>query len=227
MLIHAMISCIWTTLAFCIATCHLPYQHHSWLQWASPTEIFTGVKNISKNLLDFHPFGCPILVLDPSLQQGHKIPCWKPCSRVGVYLRLSPNYASSIPLVLSTTTGLGSPQFHVVYDDLFTTTTTFLQTIALPDTWSTLLSTSSYKYVDDDFSSSNFIDPIWFHDEPMSSPIPTSESSLSQKEDTSTSLSTSQREDISTPLSTFQRKVAPPSTRAGWNPSHQYDTRFH
>jgi len=51
----------------------------------SPSEIFSGVKSTSNQLCDFHPFGCPIFVLDPSLQQGHKIPCWKPRSRVGVY----------------------------------------------------------------------------------------------------------------------------------------------
>jgi hypothetical protein len=33
---------------------------------------------------------------------------------MGVYLGSSPNHASSVPLVLSTTTGLVSPQFHVV-----------------------------------------------------------------------------------------------------------------
>jgi hypothetical protein len=39
-----------------------------------------------------------------------------------VYLGFSPEHASSVPLVLSTTTGLVSPQFHVIYDDYFTTT---------------------------------------------------------------------------------------------------------
>ncbi len=125
MLIHAMIS--WPDII----------QEHLWpyalrlavdlhnctptLSGLSPEEIFTGIKGRNR-LLDFHPFGCPIFVLDPSLQQGHKIPRWKPRSHVGVYLGLSLNHASSVPLVLSTTTGLISPQFHVVYDDYFTTT---------------------------------------------------------------------------------------------------------
>jgi len=82
----------------------------------TPEEIFTGMKQKNK-FFDFHPFGCPIFVLDPSLQQGHKIPRWKPRSRMGVYLGSSPNHASSVPLVLSTTTGLVSPQFQVVFDD--------------------------------------------------------------------------------------------------------------
>jgi hypothetical protein len=88
---------------------------------------------------------------DPSLQHGHKIPRWKPHSRVGVYLGLSTNHASNIPLVLSTTTDLVSPQFHVVYDDKFTTTQC-LHTNILPTNWSTPLSTSSSKYIPDDLT---------------------------------------------------------------------------
>jgi hypothetical protein len=43
----------------------------------TPKEIFTGLKG-RNSLPDFHPFGCPIFILEPSLQQGHKIPRWKP-----------------------------------------------------------------------------------------------------------------------------------------------------
>lgn len=75
--------------------------------------IFSGSK--SNNILHhFHPFGCPIYILELSLHQNHKIPKWKPRSRVGVYLGCSPEHASSIPLIYSTTTGLVSPQFHVL-----------------------------------------------------------------------------------------------------------------
>jgi hypothetical protein len=37
----------------------------------TPEEIFTGIKQKNK-FFDFHPFGCPIFVLDPSLQQSTK-----------------------------------------------------------------------------------------------------------------------------------------------------------
>ncbi len=57
----------------------------------TPEEIFSGSKGRNR-LSDFHPFGCPIFVLDPTLQQGHKIPRWKPRSRVGVYLGHSPEH---------------------------------------------------------------------------------------------------------------------------------------
>lgn len=111
-------------------------------------EIFTGNKSCINRIQDFHPFVCPIFVLDPSLQQGHKIPCWRPQSRVGVYLGLS-------PLVLSTTSSLVSPQFNVVYDDNFTTTQ-FLQMNQLPNNWANLLTTSIANNVDDSFLTLKF-----------------------------------------------------------------------
>jgi hypothetical protein len=88
----------------------------------SPDEIFSGQKSTKSHFTDFHPFGCPVFVLEASLQNGHKIPKWKPRSRMGVYLGFSPNHAMSVPLVLNTTTGLISPQYHVVFDNSFSTT---------------------------------------------------------------------------------------------------------
>jgi hypothetical protein len=140
----------------------------------TPTEIFTGIKSHT-NRLDFHPFGCPIFVLDPTLQQGHKLPHWKTCSRVGVYLGHSPLHASSIPLVLSTTTGLVSPQFHVVYNDHFTTTTCLAMN-TLPENWKHLLATSSTNYVDDDFDPQKFSTSSWYLDDINDIPLSISSS---------------------------------------------------
>jgi len=102
----------------------------------SPEEIFTGKKSQNK-LEDFHTFGCPIFVLEAALQQGNKIPKWQPRSRLALYLGHSPNHAQTIPLVLNICTGLVSPQYHVVYDDHFTTTQC-LQTNVLPPHWNEL-----------------------------------------------------------------------------------------
>jgi hypothetical protein len=41
-------------------------------------EIFSPQKLRHDHLMDFHTFGCPVFVLDPTLQQGHKIPKWQP-----------------------------------------------------------------------------------------------------------------------------------------------------
>ncbi len=60
--------------------------------------------------------------------------------------------------MLSTTTGLVSPQFHIIFDDHFTTTSC-LCTNQLPSNWDNLLTTSSTRYVDEDFSLTPFMDP--------------------------------------------------------------------
>jgi hypothetical protein len=64
----------------------------------------------------------PVFVLEPSLQQGHKIQKWKPRARQAIYLGHSPRHAQTVPLVLNINTGLCSTQYHVVFDDHFTTT---------------------------------------------------------------------------------------------------------
>ena len=76
-----------------------------------------------KQKLDtYHPFGCPVFVLDAALQGSlSKIPRWDPRSRVGIYLGHSPKHARSVALVLNIATGHISPQYHLVFDDDFTT----------------------------------------------------------------------------------------------------------
>ena len=60
------------------------------LKWLTPDEVFNGMgKRLKKNSTQFkhfHPFGCPVYVLDKSLQDGKKQPKWDRRSRVGIYL---------------------------------------------------------------------------------------------------------------------------------------------
>ena len=42
-------------------------------------------------------------------------------SQVGIFLCHSPHHAASVPLILSTQTGMVSPQFHCIYNDAFDT----------------------------------------------------------------------------------------------------------
>jgi hypothetical protein len=240
MLIHAMIS--WPGIIqeqlWPFALCLAVDIHNSTPGPSSLTpEEISGIKGCNW-LSDFHPFGCPVFVLDPSLHQGHKIPCWWPCSRVSIYLGLSPEHASSIPLVLSTTSGLVSPQFHVVFDDEFTTTNC-LHTNLLPSKWPTLLSTSSAKYVDDDFDSSFFLDNCWFSNSspscdhlPSLDPSITPNSSSSQREDTVIPPSSSfQREHTPVSPATLQRETHSDTSTSSpphscWNQHHHYSTHF-
>ena len=85
-----------------------------------PLNDFTK-SNISCNMRHWHTFGCPVYILDNDLQSGKKIDKWSDRSKMGIYLGRSPQHAKSVHLVLSLTTGLVSPQFHVKTDDKFET----------------------------------------------------------------------------------------------------------
>ena len=87
----------------------------------SPTEIFYGVKSDHSDLKNAKVWGCPSYVLDPRLQDGKKIPKWDPRSQVGQFLGRSTQHASSVGLIRNVQTGKVSAQFHVVYDNHFTT----------------------------------------------------------------------------------------------------------
>jgi hypothetical protein len=89
----------------------------------SPTEIFTHqVVHDHSGLNRAHVWGCPVYVLDPKLQDGKKLPKWDPCARRGMNLGMSVDHSSaSISRILNLRTGHVSPQFHVVFDDKFTT----------------------------------------------------------------------------------------------------------
>ena len=86
----------------------------------SPTSKFSGVET-PVNLKVFHPFGSPVYVLANKLQARQLHNKWTDRSRVGIFLQHSPNHSSSVPLVLNTSSGNVSPQFHCLYDDSFDT----------------------------------------------------------------------------------------------------------
>lgn len=86
----------------------------------TPIEIFSG-SDVIPNVSQTHPFGCPAYALDGAVQGGQKAPKWNTRARMAIYLGASPQHASTVGLLMSLTTGLVSPQFHVRYDDTFQT----------------------------------------------------------------------------------------------------------
>ena len=86
----------------------------------TPMELFTG-STVRFNTRLAHTFGCPAYVLDNNLQSGTPIPKWSERARVGIFLGYSPQHSRTIGLILSLSSGLTSPQFHVQYDDAFET----------------------------------------------------------------------------------------------------------
>ena len=95
---------------------HFPDEHG-----IAPADLFSGSQFPRHKLKDIHTWGCPVYVLDPTLQQGKKLPKWQPRSRKGVFVGFSSSHGSEVPLVLNPATGHISPQFHVVFDDSFST----------------------------------------------------------------------------------------------------------
>ena len=86
----------------------------------APIELFSQSR-VQPKIKHFHPFACPVYVLDNNLQSGKALPKWDVCSRVGLYLGSSPKHARSVSLVLNLVTGMVSPQYHVLFDSLFET----------------------------------------------------------------------------------------------------------
>lgn len=103
-----------------------------------PVDLFTGTTILRHKLKDLHVWGCPVYVLDPTLQQGMKLPQWQPRSRRGLFLGYSHHHSSDVPLILNLQTGSISPQFHVVFDDSFSTVTSIPKDDTPPDFWNFL-----------------------------------------------------------------------------------------
>ena len=117
----------------------------------APIDLLLKTQSARTHFHDMHVWGCPCYVLDPKLQDGHKLPKWKPRSHRGMFVGFSPCHSSLVPLVLNPRTGKISPQFHVVFDDWFTSVLSVGTDNAFePSMWQTLFSHSRYHYMFDD-----------------------------------------------------------------------------
>jgi len=104
----------------------------------SPCDLFFGSTIPRHKLQNLHVWGCPVYVLNPSLQSGNKIPRWEPRSKRGVFCGLSTVHSSEVPQVLNLTTGSITTQFHVVFDDLFSTVASVEREEDPPSHWNDL-----------------------------------------------------------------------------------------
>ena len=78
--------------------------------------------DVGTTLSNLQVWGCPTYVLEPRLQKpGVKILKWAPRSCQGCFMGFSRFHSVLVGLILNPCTGSISPQFHVVYDDLFST----------------------------------------------------------------------------------------------------------
>ena len=118
---------------------HLIYR----LDGRTPYKTLANLQASPLDIKSFHTFGCPCYVLDNCLQSGQSmVPKWEPRARMGIYVGRSPAHVSGVGLILNQRTGHVSPQFHVVYDDDFTTTS-YLRSGEVPPYWAQLVQVSS------------------------------------------------------------------------------------
>ena len=83
-------------------------------------------------LKNYHTWGCPVYVLGTIFQGDISgLTKWEPRSHAGIYIGHSTFHAGSVALVLNPATGHVSPQFHVVFDDEFSTVP-FMREVTIP-----------------------------------------------------------------------------------------------
>jgi hypothetical protein len=121
----------------------------------APNEIRSGVCSPSSELSRAHIFGCPVYVLDASLQDRKKIPKWNPCARLGLFLGFSDLHSSQVPLVLNVATGHTSPQFHVIFDNKFETINSLPLHQPLKKQWAQIITFGRECFMDVNYDESN------------------------------------------------------------------------
>jgi hypothetical protein len=112
----------------------------------SPEEKFSRLQH-KPRIRNEHPLFCPVYVLDEKLQGTGTLPKWEPRSRVGVYLGMSPEHAGNVALVLNLKTGHVSPQYHVIFDDTFSTLD-YIRSEDQPPNWVDLAKYHYQSFID-------------------------------------------------------------------------------
>ena len=129
---------------------HLPKENVG----LSPLELATNVISDRTELKRLHVWGCPGFVLKPQLQDGKKIPKWTDRGIRGQFLGYSPHHSSNVAMMLNLTSGNISPQFHIVFDDLFETVDSPIDhetnLNVLRELWQRLVHSSREVYHDED-----------------------------------------------------------------------------
>ena len=85
-----------------------------------PFALFTG-EDPPFIMNDFHVWGCPVYVTDKRVQDSNHIGRWEHRSRQCVYVGHSRDHGNNVYLVWDPVTKHVSPQYHLIFDDKFTT----------------------------------------------------------------------------------------------------------
>ena len=157
---------------------HLPKRRNG----LTPFELFSSCKQTDHNdLLRARVWGCPVYVLDPKLQDGKKLPKWTKRSHLGMYVGVSQVHSSTVGLVLNLQTGHVSPQYHLVFDEQFTTVPGNLtDEVFNAEEWTNLLSFNSVERNDDPTDDQDALTPFQdYYDEFVQQDDPSEDDSVS------------------------------------------------
>jgi hypothetical protein len=86
--------------------------------------LFSQAIHVHGKCKTFGSLDVQCFVLNKKLQDGDSIAKWKSRSWIGVYVGHSLAHAGNVPVIYNPYTTHVSPQFHVVFDDQFTTVST-------------------------------------------------------------------------------------------------------
>ena len=116
-----------------------------------PDEMWSQSWTSHDDLRRAHVWGCPVYVLEPELQDGKRIPKWFPRARLGMFLGFSLVHSSLVPLVLNVKTGRISPQYHVVFDDRFSTVNSLRSEDSINEQWARIFKLGREFYLDAEY----------------------------------------------------------------------------
>jgi hypothetical protein len=139
----------------------------------SPHDLLSRTRWPVSGLHHLQVWGAPTYLLDKKMQDGKKLPRWKPRSRRTMFVGLSDMHASMVPLVLDLMSKAITAQYHVLFDSRFSTISVDVDHEINPLTppWSNLFGESEFQFVFDPDDPAEFTDAIppaaAAHDDPM------------------------------------------------------------
>ena len=87
----------------------------------TPLKLLNNTKPNHQNLLRCHVWGCPVFVLEPKFHNDQNLPKWNKQAHMGQVFGFSGEHSSPVSNVSNLSTEYISPQFHLVFDELFET----------------------------------------------------------------------------------------------------------
>ena len=129
------------------------------LNWCTPEEVFAGMTNPEDRtkysfIKELKTFGCPCYVLNTKSTPTKRLNKWTSKSTKCIYLGKSRSHASNVALVLNLSTDHISPQYHIVFDEQFTTANNNKIETKPPNNWDYLL-TKEYWEANTNLNNSN------------------------------------------------------------------------